>query len=180
MKKLLTTVTATVALLFATAVSARVGKAPAPTKIQHCEVTRVLDGDTVKCKILDQGDEFGEIKNVRLVKIDAPEKKQPFGIEAKAKLEELSLGKSVILNTQKTDIYGRTLGELYASSYTPSINYQMVKAGLAWAYLTSDMIFKEAEETAREMKIGLWNDENPVRPSDYRKMKKTKSALQSQ
>ncbi|MHC4322172.1 MAG: thermonuclease family protein [Planctomycetota bacterium] len=54
------------------------------------------------------------------------------------------------------------------------INLEMVKRGYAWAYrkylkrpYTSDYI--EAEKRAREKGLGLWKDNNPVPPWEFRR-----------
>ena len=70
-------------------------------------VVGVTDGDTVT--VLDAGKVQHEI---RLAGIDAPEKAQPFGQRSKENLSTWVFGKKVLVETDKLDRYGRTLGKV--------------------------------------------------------------------
>jgi endonuclease YncB( thermonuclease family) len=61
--------------------------------------TRVLDGANRQHKI-------------RLAGIDAPEKSQPFGHRSKDSLSDLVFSKTVIVETEKVDRYGRQVGKV--------------------------------------------------------------------
>ena len=86
-------------------------------------VDRVIDGDTIVGK-LDKGRKnYDEDVVIRLLGIQAPEiskaktlEEKEAGLAAKAFLEELILGKTVIIRTHKDkddDSFGRMLGEVY-------------------------------------------------------------------
>lgn len=115
------------------------------------EVARVIDGDTFEL-------EGGEI--VRLLCIDTPEKNSQFYLDAKERLRELIDGKELVLESGEVDkdIYGRSLRYVYADNI--SVNEQLVKDGLATAYL-----YNESEECASyllleaeaiENGVGIW------------------------
>ena len=124
-----------------------------------------IDGDTIKCK-----DGTGKAYTVRLAKIDAPEKAQPFGKESRETLESLLRGRRVILQTFAKDKYGRTLGILHGeitTTFYEDFNAIMVRRGYAWNYGSKGYSYQEW--LARRDRAGLWVQENPESPSDYRK-----------
>lgn len=57
-------------------------------------------------------DSMGRQIQVRFAGIDAPEKTQEFGIEARKNLELLIFGKVIIIQAFKTDKYGRTIAKI--------------------------------------------------------------------
>ena len=130
-------------------------------------VVRVADGDTLT--VLDASNTQHKI---RLNKIDAPEKGQAFGNASKKHLSSMVFGKDVSVEWQKKDRYGRILGEVYVG--TTNVNLQMVKDGYAWHYKFYDKTpsYAEAETQAREKRLGLWVDSNPVEPYQFRKTRR--------
>ncbi|PRI64684.1 hypothetical protein BVZ80_01610 [Haemophilus influenzae] len=50
----------------------------------------------------------------------------------------------------------------------------MVKQGMAWAYkqYSHDPIYLQAQENAQAKGIGLWADNNPIEPSQWRRQEK--------
>lgn len=131
-------------------------------------VTKVYDGDTItvhedNCKC--------DVK-VRMLAIDAPELKQPYGIDSRNYLKTIVLGKRVNLSISKKDLYGRSLA--YVKIGDMNINLDMVQNGLAWVYMNKDPIFIKSENEAKLKLKGLWIDTNPIRPSEYRKQYKVK------
>ncbi len=147
----------------------RKGRTKARPKVEvaadevFCE--RVLDGDTFK-----SGD-----TRVRLWGIDAPEKGQPYADEARARLKELIEGKAVRLEWKDKDQHAREVAIVYAGS--TNINLQMVKEGLAWhyEYFAPDAEdLAAAEKAARKKRKGLWADDEPVNPYEFRKRNREK------
>lgn len=123
-------------------------------------VSRVIDGDTVELST-------GQI--VRYIGIDSPETKKPnnpvecFGQEATQKNRELVKGREVTLiqDVNNTDRYGRLLRYVYVDGVM--INEQLVQEGYAVASsyppdVKYQDLLHEAEEFARENKLGLWGD----------------------
>lgn len=130
------------------------------------KVTRVSDGDTIWVS-----DSLGRHK-IRLNRIDAPESNQEFGKESTAHLKLLIAGKTVRVEYESTDQYGRVLGIVFLDG--TDINLQMVRDGCAWHYKHFDKTpaYAEAEREAREAKRGLWASPDPVNPYQWRKAKR--------
>ena len=127
------------------------------------KVVAVADGDTITVlKDLQQ------IK-IRLTEIDAPEKKQAFGNRSKESLSDLCFGKTATLIEKGKDRYGRTLARVSCDG--TDANAEQVRRGLAWAYTKylTDPQIKVLEEEARASRLGLWRDEKPVPPWEWRK-----------
>jgi len=133
------------------------------------KVVGISDGDTIT--VLDSTKTQHKI---RLAGIDAPEKAQAFGERSKQHLSELVFGKTVTVDWNKTDRYGRTIGKVVVNGQ--DANLSQVKAGLAWYYkqyekeqLASDRAsYSQAEVDARTRKVGLWRDAAPISPWDFR------------
>lgn len=135
------------------------------TEIQG-KVIRVLDGDTIE--ILQNWQPV----RIRLVNIDAPEKKQPFGRWSGDRLKALTAGKPVTVTYAQKDRYGRILGRVYTENGT-EVNRWMVQNGAAWVYerYNTDATLPELEREARARKRGLWADAHPVAPWAWRHRK---------
>ena len=132
-------------------------------------VVKVSDGDTFT--VLDVANVQHRI---RLNKIDAPEKSQPFGDAARKHLAAFVAGKDVEIEWTKKDKYGRILGTIWAMiPVRTDVNLQMVKDGFAWHYKQFDntQSYAAAETAARMAKRGLWKDPAPITPHEFRKKK---------
>ncbi len=133
------------------------------------KVVGVTDGDTVTLLLHENGD-YRTVK-VRLLHIDAPEKRMDFGAKAKAHLAELLYGRKVRVRYAGKDRYGRILGEIYVDGV--NINKKQVADGMAWVYRVycngRDYLCLEAE--AREAYLGLWSKPDPIPPWEYRRNK---------
>ncbi len=136
-------------------------------------VVGVTDGDTIT--VLDSSNRQYKI---RFAGIDAPEKNQPFGQRAKEHLSELVFNRQVIVETEKEDRYGRTVGKVLVSGR--DTNLAMVVAGYAWHYKKYQaeqspddrLLYDSAEQEARAARRGLWEDPDPIPPSEWRAGKK--------
>ena len=133
------------------------------------EVTRVADGDTIWVRGIG---EQGKGVKVRLDRIDAPESKQDYGFEAKEYLNGRIGGKTVKVEWEKKDQFGRIMGIVYIDG--TDINLEMVATGNAWHYAHFDQTpeYAEAEKSARAARLGLWADESPINPYDFRQARK--------
>ena len=132
----------------------------------------VHDGDTFKLKV------DGQIIKVRMYGVDAPEKNQPYGEEAGKALRTLIDGKEIRLKITDKDRYGRTVGEPWLGD-SLNVSLWMIKNGHAWwykSYSKKRMDFKEAEEEAKAKKSGLWADDKPTAPWDFRSQPKKKNS----
>ena len=133
------------------------------------------DGDTCNIRL----DEDDSIMKVRLIGIDAPETShgdgtpgQPLGQDARAHINEIVKGKSVRVNAINLDRYGRTLGEIYVGKLL--VNVDMLKQGLAEAYIWSDDVidadrYRSAESKAKGDDKGIWSLSDYESPEDYRR-----------
>ena len=126
--------------------------------------TKVSDGDTFVL-VCDS-----EKIKVRLHGIDAPEISQRFGVESKNHLSSLILNRMVCVFAYDTDKYGRLIGRVSNDSIT-DINKHMIAQGWAWhySYFYQSKDYANTEKLAKMNKKGLWNDENPINPYQYRK-----------
>jgi micrococcal nuclease len=135
-------------------------------------VTRVSDGDTVWLRVTERF----EWIHVRFYGVDAPESEwpdvwpaQPFSDEAKKFVIKQAAGKQVSVLVKGYDIYGRTVGEVFIEGQ--SLSRQLLRHGLAWwnrKYAPDNNDFKQLEKEARAKGIGLWSQEHPVPPWEYR------------
>lgn len=138
-------------------------------------VVGVYDGDTLTILTAEKQ----QVK-VRLEGIDAPEAKQPFGQVSKQSLSEMVFGKVVKVEIAGKDRYRRTLGHVFVGETW--VNLVQVKKGFAWHYLkySKDPELSEAEAKARQARLGLWRDESPVAPWDWRSVAKAKGSKRPQ
>ena len=82
--------------------------------------------------------------------------------------------KRVIVEYDKQDRYGRTLGKVLVGGRDACL--EQVRAGLAWHYKYYEneqspedrRAYAQAEVEARAARRGLWADANPVPPWDFR------------
>lgn len=131
------------------------------------KVTGIKDGDTFE--VLRDG----KPERIRLSDIDSPESAQPFGKAAKKYASDLCFGKTVRVEPKrKRDKYGRILATIYVDD-TININAKMIAAGYAWRYKYSkNKRYAAYQQEASEKRIGLWRDENPINPWQWRKENK--------
>ena len=132
-------------------------------------VVGVADGDTIT--VLDANKVQHKI---RLGGIDAPEKAQPYGQQSKQSLSDLVYGKTVMVDTDKTDRYGREVGKVLVDGV--DANLEQLKRGMAWHYkayqreqsLDDRLAYAAAENESAAAHIGLWQDAVPVPPWGWR------------
>ena len=142
------------------------------TEILICLVVGISDGDTLTARCGNVG-QYQQIK-IRLAEIDAPEKSQPFGQRSKEHLSDLCFQQVASIAPQTKDRYGRTVARVQCRGQDASAS--LITAGMAWAftkYLTDPEI-KRLEMQAKNSQIGLWADQQPVAPWEFRKSTKSK------
>lgn len=131
------------------------------------KVIKVADGDTIT--VLRDGEKV----RVRFYGIDAPEKKQEYGIKSLDVLKKMIDGKIVEIDVKDKDQYGRVVGEVYYNK--KNINLYMLETGNAWwykQYSKGNLEYAKAEEKAKIEKLGLWKEKNPTPPWEFRKKNK--------
>jgi endonuclease YncB( thermonuclease family) len=139
------------------AVAARASPAPVALHQDFTGTARVLDGDTIH---------VGDTR-VRLEGIDAPENAQTCkaangdnwscGHAATRALQSLAEGRQVVCRNHGLDKYGRTLGTCFIDGR--NVNAEMVRLGLAWAFVRYSSSYVADEEHARTAKLGIWQNE---------------------
>ena len=142
----------------------------------NAQVVYIIDGDTVD--VLDSNNQKFRI---RLLGIEAPEKKQSFGYESTLYLKKRISGEFVTIisrpNNNKPytlDFYKRILGKINLNGI--DINLEMVKKGMAWHYkkykknqpIDERQSYNKAESNAREKNIGLWVGDRILPPWKWR------------
>lgn len=139
-------------------------------EIRSGRVVGVVDGDTVDLLTAEH-----EQVRIRLAGIDAPEKAQPFGQRSKQKMSDLVFGKDAQVEFTKRDRYGRIIGKVLVNGRDASLG--LLDAGLAWHYkkyageqsASDRATYASAEDTAKASRVGLWRDELPTAPWDWRR-----------
>jgi len=125
-------------------------------KSTFCQkVVDIYDGDTFQ---LEDG------SKVRMIGINAPEKKDIYGMESKTHLENLILNRDVILLnddlSSDTDRYQRKLRYVYVDG--TDINNKMIEDGFAFAYLTYNFTrseeYKNSQLKSKEIGNGMWGN----------------------
>jgi endonuclease YncB( thermonuclease family) len=133
-------------------------------------VVSVTDGDTIT--LIDGSYRHHKI---RLAGIDAPEKGQAFGQRSKEYLSQLAHGKAATAECYKIDLYNRQICTVFVNG--TDVALAQLHAGLAlWfrRYANEQpqqqrVDYESAEDRASANRLGLWQDEAPVPPWDWRK-----------
>ena len=142
---------------------------PIPAWAWEARVVAVADGDTITVEPIQGGDKA----KVRLHGIDCPETNQPYGQTAKAFVIEAVLFKEVDVHPspQGKDRYGRIVAVVEIPG-VGVLQELLLEAGLAWVYpqYCKDCgAWEMLEAEARNQRKGLWIEDKPVEPWEYRK-----------
>jgi endonuclease YncB( thermonuclease family) len=126
-------------------------------------VVSVQNGDTLTVHVSH------EMVRIRLIDIDAPEKKQAFGTRSRQSLGEICHGKKARVDDRGLDRYGRTLDQVTCAGV--DANAEQVRRGMAWVYVRyapKDSHLYGIEAEARLHRRGLWRDAKPMPPWEWR------------
>ena len=132
------------------------------------KVERAISGQTIE--VISTADKIALLEQIRLIGIDAPDlKQQPWGEAAKQRLEQLTGGKQVLLESdlEEKDRFDRKLAYLWQDKIL--LNELLIKEGYVLASARSSRNTKyqqrlaNAQEWARVMGKGLWNPERALR-----------------
>lgn len=145
------------------------------TKCIH--VKGVHDGDTLTCVSNAGRGSFV----VRFAGIDAPESGQAYWRVARDRLKEMARS-GTVAECYKQDRYGRQVCRLYSPD-GKDLADAMIGEGLAWHAVQfaheqtpeERLRYAELERSAKVAKRGLWEDADPMPPSECRQMKAQKS-----
>ena len=138
--------------------------AEVPSDAVQFKLKRISDGDTVVTT---------ENTRIRLWGIDTPEREQSHGADATAALTEMLHDQQLYLESKDVDRYGRTVGVIYTAD-GDEVNLEMVCDGHAWwyeRYANKASDYKQCQDDAQKNKRGLWAEEEPVAPWDWRRLK---------
>lgn len=130
-------------------------KRPEPKEFKGV-VTFVVDGDRF---ILETEK---ETHLVRMKWVDAPDDGQELADEATTFLNELILGREVVVLSDG-DNNGCLFGELLADGV--NYNHEVVRSGFAHTFDDSPSEYQISKETAKKEKKGVWSGDNPVLPN---------------
>lgn len=113
-------------------------------------VTWVTDGDSLRVLVK------GRHMEVRLADVDAPEREQPYGWQAKLELIDLVRDRHVVIVPRDVDRYGRVVARVWVGDL--DVNRELVRRGAAWFYsqYAQDEALYYAEQEARDAQRGLW------------------------
>lgn len=137
-------------------------------------VVKVRDGDSLRVR------KGGKDYEIRLYGIDAPEYGQRFGDRARQFTKARTYKKTVVVEPMDIDRYGRIVAVVRSQGRI--VNKELVDNGLAWFYerycrdkqLCDPM--EKSERKAREARRGLWKDESPVPPWEWKKQVREKGS----
>jgi endonuclease YncB( thermonuclease family) len=145
---------------------ARVGLADSLTGL----VTHVTDGDTLTLLIAGT-----EKHKIRVAGIDAPERTQSYGSQSTANLVQQAFNKAASADCHKVDRYGRDICTVFVDGR--DVGLQQIADGLAWWYrkyaneqsTTDQQSYERAETTAKQNRLGLWSESDPMAPWHWRR-----------
>ncbi len=133
-------------------------------------VVGVVDGDTITVALAG-----GAQQIVRLKNIDAPERDQAAGSDARQFLAGLIFEKKVTVYYCKRDRYGRIVGKVFLGSRDVAL--ELIQAGHAWHFKKYENElcgaerqgdYASAEIAGRREQKGLWKEPAPEAPWLYR------------
>jgi endonuclease YncB( thermonuclease family) len=130
------------------------------------KVIGIKDGDTVV--VLDS---LNNQTTLRLAEVDTPEKSQPFGTKAKQFTSDQIYLKSIKYVVTDTDRYGRSIAMIYYDNDNKYLSAEIIKAGMGWHYkrYSTSTALANFETKAKKDKTGLWIDNNPIAPWEWRR-----------
>ena len=134
-------------------------------------VLSVHDGDSLRVRLTDC-----KSVAVRLYGVDCPELGQPYG-EAARDMTLRLVGRRVTVRSTGGKSWRREVAVIVLPDGT-TLQAALVEAGMAWV---DDRFcrrpecgdWRQAQATARAARHGLWADDAPVPPWQWRKMKKS-------
>lgn len=124
----------------------------------------ILDGDTI--------DTNGQ--RYRLYGIDAPEIKQPHGVDAAHALRAAMDDRDINVQSHGKGKYGRVIALLQYRDRGTTVQARLVSEGWAWVYpqycdIPACDSWERLERIAREQGRGLWANDDPMPPWEWRR-----------
>lgn len=111
----------------------------------------VTDGDSLRVLMR------GRDSEIRLADVDAPEREQPHGWQAKLALIDLVRDQQLLIVPRDVDQYGRIVAWVWAGETL--VNRALIESGAAWFYAryADDDTLYHVEQEARAARRGLWS-----------------------
>lgn len=145
---------------------------PAAAEEFSAAVSAVPQGDLISVN------QDGASRRVRVFGIDCPEPSQPYAEEAVARTKALALGKTVRVEVVAEDTAGVAVGRITLPD-GQDLGETLVREGLAWwdrDRAKDERGLKLLNAEALVEKRGLWADDSPLAPWDYRTSHEIESA----
>lgn len=138
----------------------------------RARLLHAADGDSFTVRRADSGQKL----ELRLYGVDAPESDQAYGQAARRNLLAMTKGKVLTVKPVDSDQYGRVVAVVFTEGDAKSLNERQLEQGMAWYYdyfcrepFCRD--WKAKEQQAREQRAGLWRDDQPQSPRQWRQNK---------
>lgn len=130
------------------------------------------------CDSIGLVDDAGKSLNIRLFGVVCPDKgengaqQQPFSGEAVDFLKALlPAGLTVTVHDMRLDAMGRERGHTITLPGGALVQQTLLEAGLAWVsplHCGACRDWKKSEKKARQTRKGLWKEEDPVPPWEWK------------
>ena len=135
-------------------------------------VVAVDDGDRLVMQVEHQR------QRIALIGIDAPEKVQPFAAQARANLGALAFQRTASAECSGRDPGGWRLCKVFVDGQ--DLGLRQLADGMAWwrrpnaARMSEEdrAAYERAETMAKLRRLGLWAQQNPTPPWDWRRLLK--------
>lgn len=133
------------------------------------EAVEIIDGDSFWVVAA------GRRIEIRLWGVDCPEWTQPYSQEAQQLTSQLLIGKEIVVQAQDTDVYGRTVAQVFVGRL--NVNEELVRQGAAWVFTRycRQPICEQwlaLQQEAQQQGTGLWSLPHPEPPWAKRRGKK--------
>ncbi len=110
-----------------------------PTYLYQAKILEIIDGDTLLLQI-DLGFQTHREQRIRLANLDCPEINTKEGKKSKNFLQETLIPQAkIIIQTKKTDIYGRYIADIFYDPTNQKTNPQIFQTG---TYLNEEILQK--------------------------------------
>ncbi|MDH4303861.1 MAG: thermonuclease family protein [Nitrospira sp.] len=129
------------------------------------QVVAILDGGTIEVV------RNGKAQRVRLNGVACPKGGQPYSEQAKQATSDLGFSMDVTLQIYGKDKHGRVVADVLLPDDT-NMSHLLVQQGWCWwdrKQAPGDVQLEALEKEARDSQRGLWADQDPVPPWEWRK-----------
>jgi len=132
------------------------------------KVMDVVDGEDIVVLSLSH------LVKIKLIAVASPDKNQPYAAIARQHLADLILNKYVTVRYSALR-NGYIVGQVLLENM--DVGAQMLRDGVGWYNKTDEtlldeierQVYQKSQEAARNERRGLWQEDSPVAPWDYRK-----------